>query len=266
MPEGDTIHRTAARLRPALVDQELVRFEAPRLTGDRPRVGDRIHGVEAVGKNLLMHFGERGLVLLTHMKMTGAWHLYRSGERWQKGRHLVRCLVEVDDWLAVCFSAPVVRTYYDHPTVVSPIAHLGPDLCDPNPDIDEASKRLAAHATAETDLAEALLDQRIACGIGNVFKSEALWARRLSPFALVSSLSLDDRRRLLATAARQLRANLGGGPRRTVPGGLAVYGRRGQPCRSCGTAIEMKVHGSQRRSTYWCPQCQPTRDGVRPPR
>lgn len=266
MPEGDTIHRTAARLRPALVDRELVRFEAPRLTTDRPQLGDRIHRVEAVGKNLLMHVGERGLVLLTHMKMTGAWHLYRPGERWQKGRHLVRCLVGVDDWVAVCFAAPVVRTYYDLPTVVSPIAHLGPDLCDPDADIDDAVNRLADYSTAETELADALLDQRVACGIGNVFKSEALWARRLSPFAPVSSLSLDDRRRLLTTAAQQLKANLAGGPRRTVPGGLAVYGRRGQPCRSCGTAIEMKVHGAHHRSTYWCPQCQPARDRVRPPR
>lgn len=256
MPEGDTIHRTAARLRPVLEHKTLARFEAPRLVGDRPKPGETVTRVEAVGKNLLVHF-DSGLVLHTHMKMTGSWHIYRSGERWQKGAHLMRALLDVGDWIAVCFAAPVVQTYHEKALAPSPVAHLGPDLCDPAADIDLAIERLTSVAAPETTLADALLDQRIACGIGNVYKSEALWARRLSPFATVASIDVDTADKLLRTAAKQLRSNLETSSRTTVAGGLAVYGRSGQPCRACGTPVLMKQFGAQPRSTYWCPACQP---------
>ena len=129
MPEGDTIHRTANRLRPALDGQRLVRFEAPRLTGDRPRTGEVIESVEAVGKHLLIRFPGH-LVLHTHMKMTGSWHLYRANERWRERRHLARVVLEVPGWVAVCFAAPVVQTYRDVVGQPSPVAHLGPDLSE----------------------------------------------------------------------------------------------------------------------------------------
>lgn len=226
------------------------------MVGDRPKVGDTITVVDCVGKNLLIHF-DTGLVLLTHMKMTGAWHIYRTGERWQMGEHLVRALIEVSGWVAVCFAAPVVRTYRSDAAQLSPVAHLGPDLCSADPDVDAAVERAAAISDPGSTIAEVLLDQRVACGIGNVFKSETLWACRVSPFTTIDQLDDSTRRRLFATASKQLRSNLQGGPRTTVPGGLAVYGRRGSPCRQCGTAIEMRRHGDQPRSTYWCPLCQP---------
>ena len=94
MPEGDTLHRAANRLRPALAGATLRRFEASRLLGDRPTIGVTIRDVEAVGKHLLIHFDD-GLTLRTHLGMPGSWHLYRTGERWRKGRHLLRCLVAV---------------------------------------------------------------------------------------------------------------------------------------------------------------------------
>lgn len=257
MPEGDTIHRTAARLRPVLVDKPLVNFEAPRVVGRQPHPGEIVVAVEAVGKNLLIHF-DGGLVLHTHMKMTGSWHMYRTGERWQRPRHLMRALVAVEDWMAVCFAAPVVRIYHSQSSQPSPVAHLGPDLCDADADIDLAVERIATIAEPGTTVAEVLLDQRIACGIGNVYKSETLWANRLSPFVPVEEVDGDMRRRLMLTAAKQLQQNLASNSavRTTVPGGLAVYGRRGQPCRACSTPIKMRVHGEQRRSTYWCPACQ----------
>lgn len=256
MPEGDTIHRTAARLRPVLEARELVRFEAPRLVGDAPRVGSRIERVRAVGKNLLIEF-DGGLVLHTHMKMSGSWHIYRAGEPWQRGEHLVRALVDVGDWVAVCFSAPVVQTYHANASVPSPVAHLGPDLCDPEPDLDAVVDRMATIPEPEASLADVLLDQRIACGIGNVYKSEALWACRLSPFAPLSSIDELRRLDLTRTAWKQLRANLDTANRTTVPGGLAVYGRHRQPCRACSTLVEMCRFGESPRSTYWCPTCQP---------
>ncbi|MEM7095146.1 MAG: DNA-formamidopyrimidine glycosylase family protein [Actinomycetota bacterium] len=256
MPEGDTIHRTAARLRPALAGKTLVRFDAPRLTGDRPRPGEVIASVRAVGKHLLIEF-ERHLVLHTHMKMTGSWHLYRPGERWREPQHLARATVAVDDWIAVCFAAPVVGTYRDVAGVISPLAHLGPDLCLPDIDVENIAERCAAIAEPGTTIADVLLDQRIACGIGNVFKSETLWACRVSPFATLAEVDDATRRQLYSAASRQLRANLGGGPRTTVPGGLAVYGRQRQPCRRCRDIIRMRSHGDHARSTYWCPSCQP---------
>jgi len=264
VPEGDTIHRTAGRLRPALVGADLVRFAAPRLLGDRPVPGTRISDVEAVGKHLLIHF-DGGLSLQTHMRMTGSWHLYRSGERWRKAPHLARAIVEVDGWVAVCFNAPVVRTYRrDAPggplgTARHPTAHLGPDLCGTDvaeADIDECVRRMGIYA-GDDPIGVALLDQRVACGVGNVYKSETLFACGIDPFVTVTDLDEPDRRRLLAMSSKLLRANLGNGPRTTLPGGLAVYGRHRQPCRRCGTLICMRRQGEQARSTYWCPTCQP---------
>lgn len=260
MPEGDTLFKAAARLRPALAGHSLTRFEAPRLVGDRPPLGTRIDDVEARGKHLLVHF-DGGLTLRTHLRMTGSWHLYRVGERWQKGAHLARAVVGADSgWEAVCFQAPVVETYHRALGEPDAFAALGPDLCRPeslaDAVLDQVLERAAALAGPGTTLGEALLDQRIAAGIGNVYKSEACWAVRLDPGRPLADVAPEDRRRVWATAARQLQANLGHAERRTHPAGLAVYGRRGQPCRRCGTAIRMARQGEQARSTYWCPSCQ----------
>jgi endonuclease-8 len=270
MPEGDTIWRAAARMRPALVGAEVVRFEAPRLVGERPRAGARVEEVEAVGKHLLVHLSG-GLSLDTHMRMTGSWHLYRQGERWRKGRHLLRCLVAVPGWEAVCFSAPVVRTYHRSGRnalgqVDDPVAHLGPDLCGPEPDIDAAVARMATIPEPGTTVAEVLLDQRVAAGIGNVYKSEVLFACGLDPFTPIGQVDEPMRRRLVEVAARLLRRNLATTRRTTVagpPGSVAVYGRARQPCRRCGTPVRMARHGVQARSTYWCPRCQREGRGAR---
>lgn len=258
MPEGDTIHRTANRLRPALEGQRVVRFTAPRLVGDRPHAGDDIVAVEAVGKNLLIRFPKH-LVLHTHMKMTGSWHLYRTHEKWQEPAHLARVEIEVDDWVAVCFSAPTVRTWRDLASQPNPLSHLGPDLCLDTVDLDLVVQRVASIAEPGTSIAEVLLDQRPAAGIGNVYKSEALWACRVSPFTSVEDVPVESRRRLYETAARQLQANLMTPTRVTVAGGLGVYGRQRRPCLRCRTQIQVRAHGDQARTTYWCPTCQPSR-------
>ncbi len=258
MPEGDTIHRVANRLRPALAGRPLVRLDAPRAVGRRPPPGTTVTAVEAVGKHLLIRFAD-GAILRTHLRMTGSWHLYRTGERWQKPAHLTRALVEVPGWVAVCFSAPVVVLEHER-TGGSEIQHLGPDLTRDDVDdaaIDACLDRLATLAGPGDEIGPVLLDQRIACGVGNVYKSEVLWACAVDPTTPVAALDVDTRRRLLATAARMLRANvLTPGGRTTHEAGLAVYGRRGQPCRRCGTPIRMRRQGEQARSTYWCPTCQ----------
>ncbi len=220
--------------------------------------------VDAVGKHLLVRF-EGGVVLRTHLRMTGSWHLYRTGEAWRKGRHLVRALVEVPGWVAVCFAAPVVEL--DHEATGLPaIAHLGPDLSAAgvaDADLEVCVARMAAVAGPDDEIGAVLLDQRVACGVGNAFKSEVLWACGVDPFVAVAELPAATRRQLVATAARQLRASVTAvGIRTTVPGGLAVYGRRGKPCRRCGTPVRMRHQGEQARSTYWCPTCQPPGAGA----
>jgi len=224
-------------------------FRAPKIEGERPHAGSTIETVEAVGKHLLIHFDD-GLTLQTHMMMSGSWHLYRPGERWQRPAHMARVVIEVDDWVAVCFLAPVVRSYRAA-APRTPIDHLGVDLCRADVDVDVAVQRIARFAAPDSEIAAVLLDQRIACGVGNVWKSESLFVERIDPFRSVASLTDDERVALLATAARQLRAQI------TSPtSARAVYGRRGQPCRRCGTPIAWRPQGPHRRGTYWCPACQ----------
>jgi endonuclease VIII len=257
MPEGDTLHRVAARLRPALAGRRLTKIEAPRLRGERPRAGDRIDGVEARGKHLLVHFAG-GLTLRTHLRMNGSWHLYAPGERWQRPRGQLRVALEVEGgWQAVCFAAPDVESYRrTHPGGPPVLDALGPDLCGPEVDLDAVLDRLGHGPSPEAEVGEVLLDQRVASGIGNVYKSEICFACRLDPFTPLAALGDADRRRLYDVARRMLRANLGGGARRTHSGGLAVYRKPGRPCPRCGTAIRVERQGPHARATYWCPGCQ----------
>jgi endonuclease VIII len=260
VPEGDTLHRTANRLRPALAGQRLMRLTLHHATGGgrRPQAGERIDAVDAIGKHLLIRF-ERGTTLRTHMRMTGSWHLYRAGERWRKRAELARAVIEVDGWTAVCFAAPVIELT-DGTAAMAKVAHLGPDLTRADitdGDIDAAVLRMSTVPDPHEEIGNVMLDQRVACGVGNVYKSETLFVCGVNPFTPVADIDTDTRRRLLDTASRLLRHNAGGsGPRATVREGLAVYGRARQPCRRCGTLIEARRQGPQARTTYWCPTCQ----------
>ena len=252
MPEGDTIHRTAGRLRTALDGCVVTGVDFARWVGPTPTAGETVDAVRARGKHLLIDFSG-GLTLHTHMGMSGSWHLYPDGDRWRRPRHLARAEVSVDGWTAVCLAAPLVRLERrDNPRHLD---HLGPDLAVADADTDAAVARLGSQGSVEIGVA--LLDQRVASGIGNVYKSEVLHACGVDPTARVADLDLVARRQLFETAARLLRANLGAGPRRTVVGGLAVYGRTRRPCRRCGTPVAVMRQGSQARATYWCPTCQP---------
>lgn len=258
MPEGDTIHRAVGRLRPALCGAELTDFAVQRHAGLVPQVGETIVDVRAHGKHLLIDFSG-GLTLRCHLRMTGSWHLYRPNQRWQKKRTAARLVIRTPDWVAVCFSAPDIEI---SPGSSAGISHLGPDLCVPNADIEECLARMARFANERTQIGEALLDQRVACGVGNVYKSEVLHACRVSPIALVVELGHEIRRELLEAATRLLLANLGPGMRQTVPGGLAVYGKAGQPCPRCASSILCETHGSTMpRLTWWCPTCQSELNG-----
>lgn len=257
MPEGDTIHRTAHRLSAALTGEALTGFEAARLSGPGPAVGTIIDGIEAQGKFLLVHFGD-GLLLETHMKMTGSWHLYRPGERWRRSTRAARVVLRTEPWVGVCFDAPHVALLTERSRRSERNrGHLGPDLCGPDPDLNEVARLVDDPAHAHRSVADVVLDQRLFCGVGNVFKSEVLHACGVHPSTELERLDQQHRRRLIETAHIQLRANLAPGPRRTVPEGLAVYGRTGLPCRQCGSLILGAALGTHQRRTYWCPSCQP---------
>jgi endonuclease-8 len=194
------------------------------------------------------------------MRMTGSWHLYRVGSRWRKPAGFARVIVEAGDVLAVCFSAPEVELLSaDQVAGHEGLRRLGPDLLDPAFDAAEALARL--RAADDLEIADALLDQSIMAGIGNVYRSEVLFLERVSPFAQVAALPDDTLQRLLQTARRELRRNVGMGRRRTTAGhqrqSLWVYDRAGRPCARCGTTIRRVAQGPHARSTYWCPACQP---------
>jgi endonuclease-8 len=256
VPEGDTIWKTAATLRRALRGRELVAFEANVPVRRRPALGRTNRDVEPRGKHLLIRFGD-DTVLHTHLRMSGSWHVYRRGERWQRSAAAMRVRVGTVETEAVCFSAPVVevltaREVDRHPRLSS----LGPDVTAPAPDLREAAARLRRLGSVQ--IGAALLDQRAAAGIGNVYKSEALFATGVDPFAPVASLDEGALLGLVSAAAGMLRRNTERrGPRSTMPlGRLAVYGRAGLPCRRCGTTIASTRRGDA-RVTYWCPSCQP---------
>jgi endonuclease-8 len=262
VPEGDTIFRAAAALRSALVGKQLVTLELRRDPRGRraPEAGTEVTAVEATGKHLLIHFGD-GQVLHTHMQMTGAWHLYGPGERWRRPGHTARVVLRVDDGTtAVCFAAPIVELRRegdrDRSTrATRMIERLGPDLCVDTVDFDDVLARLAA-LPRETELGAALLDQRVAAGIGNVYKSETCWAERVSPFTPIGDLDDATRRKLYETAHAQLTSNRATARRTTYGSGLAVYGKARRPCPRCSAPIAAR-RDEAGRTTFWCPRCQP---------
>jgi endonuclease-8 len=265
MPEGDTIFRTAKVLRATLVGRRITAARSqPRPGLRRPPdlsrlVGATVTSVESRGKHLLIGF-DAGLTLRTHMRMRGEWHRYRKDEPWRRSASLASAVLETADAVAVCFDAPVVELLTDAGLVRQPsLRGLGPDLLAPEFDADEAVRRLGERESME--LGEALLDQRVVAGIGNVYKSEVCFLERVSPWRSVGELGEATLRGLLERARRLLLANAGGGRRDTTGGtvrggGLWVYRRTGRPCRLCGTIIESRRQGELARTTYWCPSCQ----------
>jgi endonuclease-8 len=273
MPEGDTIFRAARALDRALTGRRVTRFESvfPHLTRvdvDRPIRGRTIEGVSSRGKHLLIRFSG-DLVLRTHMRMNGSWHIYRPGERWQRPRHDMRIVVATDAFEAVAFTVPVAE-FGTSSEIERELDDVGPDPLSAAFDSTEAMRRL--RAAGELEIADALLDQRVVSGIGNVYKSEVLFAGRVNPFIPVNEVADATLEKLIAFTVKFMRANVNDGTtaaivtytgfRRTTgradPGErLWVYGRAGKPCRRCGTPISRARQGPHARSTYWCPRCQP---------
>jgi endonuclease-8 len=258
MPEGDTLFRTAAGLRPHLVGRVVTAARATRPGPQVERIiGSTIDAVESQGKNLLIRF-DNGFVIRTHLRMNGSWHRYRPGEQWRRGAARARLVIEVPGAVAVCFDAPVVELFEGRAEELHPgLGPLGPDLLDPDWDTaaaDEALRRLRDPVRASMSISEALLDQRALAGIGNIWRNETLFAEQIDPYAPVADLDDATLVRLIATARRKLRASVGVAPGRSP---MAVYRRAGRPCPRCRAIIRSAPSGgSLPRTTYWCPSCQ----------
>lgn len=258
VPEGDTIHAVASRLRATLVDQPLTAVELPRLPGPVPPAGTRVERIEARGKHLLIWLSD-GHVIHSHLRMTGVWRIYQRGQKRRHAPSTVRIRLRTDQVDAVCTNAPVVELLDADAVARHPaLRRLGPDLTAPDPAIDEAMARLAAGDQARS-VGEALLDQRVASGIGNVYRSEVCFLARVDPRTPLARVDEPARRVLLDTAAGLLRDNVDR-VRTTVDdaplGSLWVYRRTGRACRRCATPVSSAMVGAPPRRAYWCPTCQ----------
>lgn len=264
MPEGDTIYRTAARLRPVLVGKQLTTAITTGIAGDVPSlVGQQVTAVEARGKHLLIRT-DNGWTIHTHLGMTGSWHIYAADESWRKPPHRAALVLATGgSGVSVCFSPKTCELLTDaglrrHRW----LSQLGPDILA---DDLLAEARLAGIVAALRQhgvraVGDVILDQRIVSGIGNVYKSEVLFLEQLCPRRPVKDFSDDQLQQLVKRARKLMRSNLAGYPRRTRRGQdgsrIWVYGRQGQPCLKCGDMVVMERQGQLGRSTYWCPTCQ----------
>jgi len=266
MPEGDSLHRLAAKLAPVLEGREVTAFSARRLTNKTARsiVGHHVESVIAKGKNLLIRLDDERVIHI-HLRMEGRVYVERPRSTfWAPER------IEPDMRLVVAGASvvgkrlPVLRLLTASQVKRAPdLAGLGPDLVRDGWDEDEAVRRF--RALSDREIGDALLVQRAAAGIGNIYKSEVLHLEGIDPRTPLSMLTDDELRRLLRRASVLLRRNLGSGPRATRAslGGaprLWVYGRGGRPCLRCQTPIVRFLQGPDPgRSTYHCPRCQAPR-------
>ena len=243
MPEGDSLHRAARKLQALVGERVTVETPHPRaasvLAAERLD-GRRLEAVDAVGKNLLLSF-EGGLVLRSHLRMSGRWQVVERGAQKHGRPWLVLTGAKRE---AVLWNGPVLEL------TRRSARRLGPDILANPPDFAGIVANLRREHQSR-ELGDALLDQRLVAGIGNVWKAESLWQVRLSPWLRLDAATDKELERVLHEAARLMRGALDGhGAKR------AVYRRVGRPCPRCGTPIRSRGQGDDNRTAYWCPSCQ----------
>jgi endonuclease-8 len=243
MPEGDSLHRAAGRLQ-ALVG-ERVEVETPNPRAQAGRLAERLDGktleaVDAVGKNVLLRF-EGGLVLRSHLRMTGRWTVVPRGAA-RRGRPWLVLRGRTHE--AVLWNGPVLELH------ARSLRRLGPDILAQPPDVPAMLANLRAQHPSR-ELGDALLDQRVVAGIGNVWKAEALWRARVAPWLRIGDTSDDELLAVLGEAAAAMRRSLDGQRNERV-----VYRRAGRVCPRCGERIRSRGQGDDNRIAYWCPGCQ----------
>jgi endonuclease VIII len=243
VPEGDSLHRAARRLQVLVGERVAVETPHPRaaaqLSAERLD-GRRLLGVEAVGKNLLLSF-EGGLVLRSHLRMSGRWQVRPPGSP-RRGRPwlVLRCTHHE----ALLWNGPVLEL------TARGTRRLGPDILAEPPELDRMVANLRRQHQSR-ELGDALLDQRVVAGIGNLWKAESLWRAQVSPWRRLGDTSDEELERVLAEAARVMRGSLETGREKRL-----VYRRAGRPCPRCGEVIRSRGQGDDNRTAYWCPHCQ----------
>lgn len=261
MPEGDTIFKLAAAMKPALEGERVVALELRGAPAGQS-TPERITTVEARGKHLLIRFDD-GRVLRSHLGLHGDWHRYAKDEPWRRPARQATIRLETEHAVYVCFNGREWQWLrgagIDERNLQSRLRH---DLLAEQLDLDGVIDRARELLEPETPLVDMLLDQRVAAGIGNVYKSEILFLEGADPMTPLQEADDVLLQRLYRTARQLLQRNVGGGPRTTRDsmdgtGRLWVYGRRGQACFRCGALVRSAKRGRHLRSTYWCPRCQP---------
>lgn len=250
MPEGDALHRAARRLQTLVGETVEVETPHPRAaaTGVADRLdGRRLESVEAIGKNLVLRFAG-GLVLRSHLRMTGRWTFRERGAP-SHGRPWLVLRGEARE--AVLWGGPVLELN------ARAVRRLGPDILGRPPDFDAmvAGFRRTDQRRA---VGEALLDQRLVAGIGNLWKAEALWRAQVSPWRPLAEITDHELRGVLGEAAGLMRDSVEG-----QRGVRAIYRAAGRPCPRCSTPIASRGQGDDNRTAYWCPRCQPGPDPKR---
>jgi endonuclease VIII len=259
MPEGDVVWRTARQLHEALAGCALARsdFRVPRYA-TTDLTGRTVIETVSRGKHLLTRV-DGDTTVHTHLKMDGSWRV-GPATGYPLRDHRIRVILANAQWQAVGSQLGIVEVLRTSREDAA-LGHLGPDLLGPAFDADEAVRRLRGEP--DRTIGEALLDQRNLAGIGTIYRAETLFLRGMSPWRPVSQI--DELHGLVELARRLLDANkdrIGtvttGNPARGAQ--LWVYGRAGQPCRRCGTAIRRAELGPalEERIAVWCPHCQPT--------
>ena len=262
MPEGDNIRQVARVLDRELTGRAITSVALHDHGKIAELAGKRVEKIEARGKHMLVTF-DVPWVLRVHLGMNGTWR--RLHVREGAGR-LSTVRIEVGEAAYVCeraYKAELIRkaALTTHPR----LARLGPDLLSEPPDIAEAARRAVQPGNAAREIGELIMDQRIAAGVGNIYKSEVLFECRVHPRSLMHELGAERVRAIYEKAAAMLRLNLLIRRHRRVPirrreqptrQRLWVYMRAGKPCFDCGTPIERFLQGDMGRSTYFCPGCQ----------
>lgn len=279
MPEGDTIYRAARAMQKAIGGKVVTAFETglaklASLNDDAPVVGRTVEKVEARGKWCLVYFSG-DLILVTHMLMSGSWHIYRTGEKWWMGRNRMRVAITCGDFQAVAFNVPVAEFYSARSLErSSQVPKLGVDILGDEYSVEAGVRALQEYGAANPDaeIGVVLLNQRVMAGLGNVYKSEVPFAAGVNPFRQMRTITAREMDVMAEVSQRYMKANVVDGAadgivtysgnRRTTHSmnagdRLWVYGRQGQECRRCGAHVMMRKQGEQVRSTYWCPGCQP---------
>jgi endonuclease VIII len=280
MPEGDTIFRTARAMGRVLTGKSVTGFRSTyplltRFNDDTPLAGQTVDRVESRGKWLLIHFSG-GATLATHMLMSGSWHIYRPGDRWQKPASQMRIVLENREYQTVGFLVPVAKLHTAQSLARDRrIPPPGADVL--NQDFDSVAAIARLRNCAGEEVGDVLLHQEVLAGVGNVFKSEVCFVEGINPFCKVAALGQAQIGALVKTARKLVAANVledsadtivtyRGLNRRTTnhsspEDNLWVYGRKGAPCRRCGNPIRRRIQGPDARVTFWCQICQPMPDG-----